>query len=216
MRDLAQQLSGKNKGFILFIQPMFSGITLLKTSCIFECCYEFVFGENRIEQYFSGTRNQSSAHCAGVVKVRATEGARQRGPAGAWGSSDGGSGPVSPSLSFPHGDEMFVEIKCWSCYITSFIHQTCYSASVSDQCLIHILIICPVLCIFNVPCGYWWNTSISTWNPLCIKSIILSAPILLHFTDKQVCLGKICLWMMFIWQICDRLDVYPLKRSLYS
>lgn len=64
---------------------MFSGITLLKMSCIFECCYEFIFGENRIEQYFGGARNQSSAHCAGVVKVRVTEGARRRGPAGGLG-----------------------------------------------------------------------------------------------------------------------------------
>lgn len=127
MCDPAQQLERKNEGFILFIQPTFSGITLLKTSCIFECCYEFIFGENRRERYFNGTRNQNNAHCVSVLKVRTTENARWQG---ARLQSKGNplmkcSGPVFNSLSFSRGDEMFVEIKCWSRYITSFIHQTC-------------------------------------------------------------------------------------------
>ena len=41
--------------------PVPSNITLLKTSFLFECCYDFIFGENGAKHCFCGTRDQSNA-----------------------------------------------------------------------------------------------------------------------------------------------------------
>lgn len=117
---------------------------------------------------------------------------------------------------FSKGGKVLVGIKAWPGYIKSFIHQTCYSASVSDWYLIKILIIYPALCIFNVLYSHQWNMSISMWGSICIKSTILSTPILCFFTDKQAYRSKVCQWSMFIWQAYGSLEVtINLKRSLY-
>lgn len=123
----------QNEGFILFIHLISSGITLLKAPCIFERCYEFIFGESRTKHCFNATRNQSNVCRASVLKVRTTENTR-------WQEAILETetdplmkcpGPAFNSLPFSHRDEMIVEIKYWSRSIKSFIHQTCYSASVS-------------------------------------------------------------------------------------
>lgn len=64
-------------------------------------------------------------------------------------------GPVFNSLSFSHGGEILVGIKAWPGYLKSFIHQACYSASVSDhKYLIKNLVIYPELHIVNALYSY--------------------------------------------------------------
>ena len=133
MCSFAWQLERKSEWRFYFVHPMSSGITLLKASCIFERCYEFIFGESRTKRYFNATRNQSNVCRASVLKVRTTENTRWQ-EARLETETDPlmkCSGPAFNSLSFSHRDEMIVEIKYWSRSIKSFIHQTCYSASVS-------------------------------------------------------------------------------------
>lgn len=63
MCDLAQQLRRKSEHSFHFAlsAQVFLDSTLPKVSCMFECFYEFVFGENTTKHYFNGTRNQSNA-----------------------------------------------------------------------------------------------------------------------------------------------------------
>lgn len=98
------------------------------------------------------------------------------------------SGPVFNCLSLSHGSEVKVGIKAWPGYIKSFIHWTCYAASVSDESLIkkrNLFTQHFIFSMYFIVISETWVSSCEgqfILNPLC--SILLSCAIL--FTSKPV------------------------------